>query len=131
MSKVSTPLYKKLAQVYGAYLNCSDPGHAEWRVKHYDLIRALVTERMPSGSGFDNGTKFDFDKSTPEKLVFITSFHHMDENGGYCGWTEHEIIVTPSLVFGLNLRVTGKNRNDIKDYISEVFYNALGTMIEE
>ena len=49
----------------------------------------------------------------------------MDEHGGYDGWTEHKIIVTPSLVYGFELRVTGKDRNDIKDYIAEVMHGAL------
>lgn len=96
----------------------------EWSKRHEDRILAIVKEHLPSGSGFDSGTNFDFDKSKPEKLVFNTHFHHMDTIGYYNGWTEHSVIVTPAF-HGFNLRVTGKNTNDIKEYIGYVFYNAL------
>ena len=39
--------------------------------------------------------------------------------------TEHKIIVTPRLVYGFELRVTGNDRDDIKDYIAEVMHDAL------
>jgi len=45
----------------------------------------------------------------------------MDENGYYCGWSDHSIIITPSLAFGFDLRITGRNVRDIKDYMAEVF----------
>jgi hypothetical protein len=98
--------------------------HAEWFDKHEDKILALVKEHMPSGSGFDSGTTIDFDASHAEKLVFSMSFHHMNNNGYYDGWTEHTVTVTPSFQ-GINLRISGRNRNDIKEYIHETFMYAL------
>jgi hypothetical protein len=71
--------------------------------------------------GFDNGTTLDMDASNPEKLVFQTSFHHMDENGCYSGWTSHRVVVVPSLAFGIRLHIGGEDRNDIKSYIFESF----------
>lgn len=97
----------------------------EWRDKHEETIEYLVKRFMPSGSGFDSGTKIDLDRSTKDKLVFTTSYHHMSEHGYYDGWTEHSVIVTPSLAFGFIMRITGRNRNDIKDYMYESFYTAL------
>ena len=88
----------------------------EWR----DYLEALVRNYAPSGSGFDAGTTLDFDASNDEKIVFTTSFHHMDDNGFYCGWSEHTVIFTPSF-HGFNIRVTGRNVRDIKDYIADVF----------
>ena len=96
----------------------------EWPKRHKDRILAIVKEHMPSGSGFDSGTSFDFDKSKADKMVFNTYFHHMNDGGYYDGWTEHSVIVTPAFR-GYHLRVTGKNKNDIKDCIGDVFYNAL------
>jgi hypothetical protein len=81
---------------------------------------------MPSGSGVDNGTILDSDKSTAEKLVFSVDFHHMEGNGFYCGWTAHDVVVTPSLAHGFHLRITGRNTNDIKEYLYDVYYAALG-----
>ena len=98
---------------------------SEWESIWESRLETELANLLPSGSGFDCGTKLDIEASKPNRLVFITSFHHMDEHGGYDGWTEHKIIVTPSLVYGFELRVTGKNRNDIKDYIAEVMHGAL------
>jgi hypothetical protein len=95
-------------------------------------LERVIKEHLPSGSGFDNGTTLDFSKSTPvidkfcriKKIVFSTSFHHMNEHGSYDGWTEHNVIITPDW-HGFHLRVTGKDKNGIKDYIADCFHNAL------
>lgn len=89
-----------------------------------DILTALVKEHMPSGSGFDNGTTLIDAASSGAKLVFATAFHHMNEHGMYDGWTTHTVIVTPAFD-GFDLRVTGRNRNDIKDYIADAFHAAL------
>lgn len=90
-----------------------------------DEIRELVEEHMPRGSGIDAGTSLDFAKSTPEKLVFDTSFHHMNEVGYYDGWTEHVVTVRPTFDSGFDLTISGRNRNQIKDYLHDVFTAAL------
>lgn len=122
--------YQSLAVSFQAYLNCVNSKSKPWEDRHRATIESLVKEHMPSGSGFDSGTTFDFVASKSELLVFNTSFHHMDEHGYYCGWTSHSVIVTPSLCFGFDLRITGRDRNDIKDYIGEVFNAALHTELE-
>ena len=113
--------YQRIARRLHAMINCESSGNDEWYAKHEEAIHDICQHEMPSGSGFDSGTSFNFDESTPEKLVFNTAFHHMNDGGMYDGWTEHKVIVTPSLEFGFNLRVTGKDRNGIKDYIAEMF----------
>lgn len=100
---------------------------AEWFDKHEDRILQLVKDHMPYGSGFDSGTGIDLDASHGEKLVFTTSYHHMDDNGYYDGWTEHVVTVTPSFSGGYRIRISGRNRNEIKDYIHESFDYSLGT----
>lgn len=114
-------IYQAISQKLQAIENCIKSNNEEWEEKHRQAIEAIMKNTAPSGSGFDNGTILDEDNSTDNKLVFITSFHHMDENGYYDGWTQHSVIVTPSLVFGFDIRVTGKNKNDIKEYIGDVF----------
>ncbi len=122
------PLFVELAQLVGAYQRCiKDSSKAEWQAKHRERIESLVKDRMPSGSGFDCGTKLDFDKSSEEKLVFHTSYHHMTE-GVYDGWTEHTVTVKPSLAFGISLTIGGRNRNDIKDHIGELFDYSLRSL---
>lgn len=123
------PMYVELAQLLVARKNCERAGNAEWLGKHSERIAALV-ERMPHGSGFDAGTTLDMERSGEAILVFNTSFHHVDENGSYDGWTGHRVTVLPSLAFGVQIRVSGQDRNDIKSYISECFHQALTTEVD-
>lgn len=118
-------VYQKLAIVFNAVNNCKARGNNEWIVKHTQTINDICNDNLPHGSGFDSGTHFDFDKSRDDRLVIYTEFHHMDGNGYYIGWTKHGIIVTPSLAFGFNIRVTGVDKRGIKEYIAEVFNDAL------
>lgn len=117
-----------LASLLASYTNhmgkVAKDGDIEAEPSFEDAIRGLVKGYMPSGSGFDCGTEFDFDRSTDSKLVFHTSFHHMDEGGGYSGWTDHTITVRPSFN-GLTIKVSGRNKDGICDYIGDTFYEAL------
>lgn len=118
-------LYEALAMMCDARTNCHELGNTDWFETWTERAEALVKEHMPSGSGFDSGTTLDLDESSGAKLVFNTSFHHMDQHGGYDGWTEHQVIVSPSLTHGFTIRVSGRNKNEIKDHISESFGAAL------
>lgn len=109
-----------------AIANCIAAGNAEWRDRHQEALDATM-EGAPSGSGFDNGSSL-FDKSTPDKLVFGTAYHHMDGSGMYDGWTDHTVVVTPAFD-GFDLKVTGRDRNDIKDHIAEVFHAWLAAAV--
>ena len=124
------PLYQRLASLVGARLNCIAKGNDAYLATHTERIEALVKEHMPSGSGIDSGTKLDLDESTSEKLVFTFGFHHMNDAGVYDGWTDHKAIVTASLQFGFSLRITGRDRNGIKDYLHETFGVSLETQVE-
>lgn len=120
-------LYQELAMLVAARLTCIARGNTEWVDRHETEIDRLVKTYLPSGSGFDLGTNIDLDKSTGNHLVFSTSFHHMDEHGGYDGWTSHGVRIDPDLASGFTLKVYGRNRNDIKDYIGDVFQAVLDT----
>lgn len=95
-----------------------DPIHAQHSQDRIDELCDL----LPHGSGIDAGVKFDSDNSKPDRLIFTFGFHHMDENGYYDGWTYHALIVTPCLQDGYKLRITGRDRNEIKDYLYSLFY---------
>ncbi len=126
---MKNPLFRHLSSKLNAAENCRKVGNA-WQARHEFVISQLVEDFMPSGSGIDTGTKLA-DESTSEKLVFTFGFHHMNENGMYDGWTEHKAIVTPSLQFGYSLKITGRDRNGIKEYLHEVFHSALSLQLEE
>jgi hypothetical protein len=123
-------LVNHIAGAFEAAENCQRSDNAEWQAKHVAAIDALVREHMPSGSGFDNGTRLNFNLSGPDKLVFETDFHHMNEHGVYECWTQHRVTVRPSFVFGVNVAVNGSNRREIRDYIAETFHEALATPVD-
>lgn len=118
-------IYQMISSLLTAIKNCETSGNYEWEVIHHERIEKAVSDHLPSGGGFDGGTSLNFDLSKPDRLVFDTAFHHMDANGYYDGWSHHQVVVKPNLAHGKELRITGLNRNDIKDYIHDVFDHAL------
>lgn len=128
--KTKRPLYRELASLVEARLNCEKSGNAEWFDRHTESIEELCRQYLPHGSGFDSGTKLDFDRSNGEKLVFTTAYHHMNEAGMYDGWTAHVVTVRSSLFHGFTLSISGRDRNEIKEYINDMFYTALTEEIE-
>jgi len=91
-------------------------------IEQIDLEFEKAMRDAPNGSGFDSGTKLE--SATDREMVFTTSFHHMDDNGSYCGWTDHRIIIK-SVFSGFRMRIIGPNTRGIKDYIGDVFNNWL------
>lgn len=119
---------EQLAQTIQAYKVCKSRNNEEWADKHESTIVSIMND-LPSGSGIDQGTKIDIEHSTLDKVILLVPFHHMDENGYYDGWTEHKIIITPSFIGGFDLRITGINKNNIKDYLSDIYSFALDSFI--
>jgi hypothetical protein len=109
----------KIASLLLAIENSRKNDRHEWVKKHNESLLTHM-DSAPKGSGFDLGTVLD-DDSTPEKLMFRTHFHHMDTHGYYDGWTDHVVTVRASLVFGINIKVSGKDRNNIKELIVQSF----------
>jgi hypothetical protein len=120
---MSKEFYSRIANLFVAHENCVKSGNKEYEDRHANNLEDLVKNYLPRGSGFDAGTKFIWEESNRNKLVFATSFNHMNEGGYYDGWTDHKVIVTPDLLFGYNIKITGRNRNDIKEYIHSRFHD--------
>jgi hypothetical protein len=126
------PLYKVLAAQVARYHRIRE-NPERFAVKAYEVeleIAALVKQHMPSGSGIDCGTTLPLILPLGEKLVFGCEFHHMDENGSYDGWTSHTIVVTPSLQFDFCIKIGGRDRNQIKEYLHDVYHAALCAEVE-
>lgn len=119
----STPrtLAQHIAQTIDARRNCIKSGNSVWLARHTAFLQQLEKE-LPSGSGIDSGTTIDLDASTGERVVLRTAFHHMNDGGMYDGWTEHRVVVRASLYAGLVVDIGGRNRNGIKEYLSELFF---------
>jgi hypothetical protein len=121
-----------LARLVEARLNClKSEKHEDWLDKHEERIETLVKDMMPNGSSVDHGTTIDHDRSTGERLVFTFDYHHMDEYGGYDGWTSHTLTVKASLAHGLTLKISGPDRNQIKEYLHDTYYCALTQLVDD
>lgn len=130
MNTTMTARYTAIAKALGSMKRCAVNGHSqEWEDRHANALKVLC-DGLPHGSGFDSESELDLDESTSDKLVFTTSFHHMNEDGFYCGWTEHTVILTPAFELGYHLKVTGRDVNQIKEYIAELFGSYLSEQIE-
>jgi hypothetical protein len=118
-------LYEQIASLIQARENCIKANNAEWKERHSEALENIEKNYLPSGSGIDSGSKILIDECKPNLIVLFVEFHHMNENGFYDGWTEHKLFITPSLTNDFDIRITGRNRNDIKDYLSECYNQAL------
>lgn len=125
---------RELASLINARLHCIYGQNTEWKLKYEDSIDDIIKEYLPSGSGIDSGTKIFLTSSTSEKIHLGIGFHHMDENGSYCGWSQTNLIVTASLQFGIDLewdipKNQGKELTEMAkentDYLSDLYRDAL------
>ena len=60
-------------------------------------------------------------KSTETKIVIDTAYWHYETSR----WTEHQVVITPSFEGEINIRITGKNEDNIKEYLQDIFREAL------
>jgi hypothetical protein len=125
------PLYQHIATRVQAIATCAQTGNAEWLIKHRASIDWLVENYMPSGSGIDTGTKWDENVQRSDRLQFYFSYHHMNDGGMYDGWTDHVLTVKPSLVHGITINISGRDRNDVKEYLYQVFECALTQIVDD
>lgn len=126
---MKTTLIAEIANLCQARHNCIERGNTEWQSKHVQRLAEIEKALLPSGSGIDSGTKIDYEASNQDKVVLNASFHHMNDGGYYDGWTEHVITVTPAFS-GVNIRISGRDRNEIKDYLHEVYSLCLTQVID-
>lgn len=120
-----------IAGIVQARLNCLARENHEWLARHSETLRQIERDLLPSGSGMDNGTTIDLDRSTADRLVFNTAFHHMHESGMYDGWTSHTVTVRPSFIGDRDIAISGRDRNGIKEYLAETFDHVLGLDVRQ
>lgn len=94
-----------------------------------DLALSILQNELPSGSGIDCGCKIDVSKSSIRKVIITFDYHFLNENGFYDGWESYKLTVIPTLI-GFGLKITGKNKNMIKDYFYDTFDYELSKVID-
>ena len=113
-----------IASTLQALNNCRKTENTEWINKHEEALKKIAREYLPHGSGFDRGCQITPEISRSGRIVITTSFHHMNENGYYDGWTQHKVIVMPDYG-GCKIRITGRDRNSWKEFAYDTFYYCL------
>ena len=118
---------QEIAYIADAYNRCVETGNHEWAEKHGETLEWIRKQFLPSGAGIDSGCEIVTDECRPDKIVLSFGYHHMNDAGMYDGWTQHKAIIKPAFR-GLNICITGPNRNDVKDYLFEVFSDAMDSV---
>ena len=114
--------YKALASMIQARKNCLESNNQKWFEKHGKNIQKIIGS-LPHGSGIDGETGIDLTRSTSEKIIIFSSFHCMNGEGYYDGWSDFTIKIIPSLQFDFELKITGNfgKYSDIKEYLYNIF----------
>jgi len=114
------PLYQIISQCLYRSIFSTNPDTVE---DAENMLDRIEREILPSGSGFDSGTKIDRKCKQPLRTFKLeTSYHHMDDAGFYDGWTSHVVTVTADMTgTGPEIGISGRDKNMIKDYIGDTF----------
>lgn len=120
---------QELAIKIMARSNCIKNDNQNWIDRHEKAIDNLIN-RLPSGSGIDFGTTVNYSKTNTDKVVLISAYHVMDDNGFYAGIVDYRIIITPSLQFGFNVNIIGNFSSNgdaygVKEYLLDIYDFAL------
>jgi len=107
-------LYQKIARV---------ASQKDAMLKREEFVK--LQELLPIGNGSDMGCVISKKKSTEKRIVIYTAYWHPKDSFETSQWTHHEIVITPSFEGEIKIRVTGKNVDNIKEYLEEVFRKAL------
>lgn len=113
------PLYQIMAHCIGAMGNRVVPDGA-WQSRWQTVLDQCVA-LLPRGGGFDVSPTLVEGVTKPEYLVFQGSYHLMNQHGVYVGWRDYRVIVTPSFVHGMTLRVA-QARGDLGEYVADSFH---------
>lgn len=117
-------MYQALAQfLAGMRSQSSSLNHV---LKCKMRLAHVVDNYLPSCNMRNINKTFLHYSSSPKRLIFHTSYQHDDRT-----WTDHKVVVTPSLMYDApDIKITGKNKNQINDYLHEVFAQGLRTILE-
>ncbi len=122
-------VYQRIASLLAQIENCVKSDNEKWEEKALDELESIADCYLPHGSGFDSGSHIDTDASTREEIIIHSSYHHMNEYGGYCGWTEFTVTVTPSLMHGFTFEFENVQDDD-DEYFGSEFQHRLSAIYD-
>jgi len=124
---MKTKLISRIYRTLQAENNCKIANNSEWQKNHSYHLDELE-KLLPSGSGIDSGCKIDRTFKNNQVKIFC-DFHNMDENGYYCGWSRFIVVCKPEFD-GIDIKITGKDKYFVKDYLYDLFDTVLNEEIE-
>jgi hypothetical protein len=131
-------IYRELANRIQARLNCinwvrkDDQENAVYRAGQHEKCIESLKDLLPSGSGIE-GISIDLSNSTGEKIIIYSSFHSMNDGGYYDRWIDFSVTITPSLINGISLKISGRfgKYQEIREYLFDVFDDSLRETVKE
>ena len=110
--------YQELAKVVNGY-HMTDS--TEIKANQEKLIHEL--EVFLPVKEFFIERKVDIQRSTGQRLVLLVRYKHQPEYKCHNSTTGHQVIITPCLMHGFLIRVTGPDRRGAKEKIERCFSN--------
>lgn len=98
------------------------------RTRAAERLHDIISNHLPHGSGFDGATAIHHDGDPRQHYTIASSYHKMDEHGGYDGWADFEIhvVAKPDLLFSWDVEIEISNaEDDLRNYILDTFYEVL------
>ena len=126
-------IYKRLAKIANSRLRCLESINFSNEIENYENeIDNIMENRLPHGSGIDNGCHFDYNKSHNNRLVINSGYHCMNEDGYYDGWVDFIVIVTPDLELDYRLSIKGNfgKYSHVKDYLYQIFHDSFDQEVD-
>ena len=116
--KKELDLYSDIARAVNAYHMTDNP---EKKATQEKIIHELEVF-LPVNEFFIE-RKVDIQHSTGQRLVLLVRYKHQPEYKCHNSTTGHQVIITPCLMNGFNIRVTGLERRGAKEKIEHCFSN--------
>jgi hypothetical protein len=127
-------LYQSIATSIQAVQTLRSKGdkYSPWCDAHKAKLEAIEFQVLPSGAGIDHGSHFVFGGPSKNREFRIdASYHKMDDHGGYDGWIDFSVIVTPDW-HDINVDVRlfgetseGEDDDALIDYLTDLYHGVL------
>ena len=106
--------------------NYKSSDHTDWAAFHEEKLAKLCRDHLPRGIGVFG---VSVAATTDTKAVFYCLYRHTDKHGYFVCNTAYRIVVRPTFT-GLAIRVLGRNKYNVKEYLADQFRDALERIVD-